>query len=105
MRLLQRDKLFLTWNVRENAGDRKKRHAAAKKGCTSAGHDVESLHRAKRNHPTGETNETTMQRFQVFIRLTNGNIGHIEQSDYTLADAMESALDLFGSRFIACFPM
>jgi hypothetical protein len=46
-----------------------------------------------------------MQRFQVFIRLTNGNIGHIEQSDYTLADAMESALDLFGSRFIACFPM
>jgi hypothetical protein len=59
----------------------------------------------KRNDPTEAMNETKMQRFQVFIRLTNGNIGHIEQSDYTLADAMESALDLFGSRFIACFPM
>lgn len=83
----------------------KKRHATAKKGCASAGHSLESLHRAKRNHPTGKTNETKMQRFQVFIRLTNGNIGHIEQCDYTLADAMEGALDLFGSRFIACFPM
>ncbi len=45
-----------------------------------------------------------MTNFQVFIRLTNGDIGFITKTARTLADAMNDASDLFGSRFIACFP-
>ena len=45
-----------------------------------------------------------MTNFQVFIRLTNGNIGFVTKPASTLADAMSDAIDLFGSRFIACFP-